>query len=96
MKYFTIILLIMLCFNLNAQDKQDNIWLFGHEPNRPVDFFGGSMIDFNTSPPSIKYFNIFMRLVDCSSICDENGSLLFYTNNCALYDQNHILSLIHI
>lgn len=48
------------------------------------------MIDFNTSPPSIKYFNIFMRLVDCSSICDENGSLLFYTNNCALYDQNHI------
>jgi len=89
MKYLVLFILLNLYSIILAQDKQDNIWLFGHEPNRPFDYFGGSMIDFNTSPPSINYFNIFMRIFDYSSICDENGSLLVYTNNCALYNQKH-------
>lgn len=91
MKYFTIFLFLLLCYSLNAQDKQDNIWLFGHEPNRPVDYFGGSMIDFYAEFPNVQYFNINTRLFDCSSICTNEGALTIYTNNCALFDKNHKL-----
>lgn len=89
MKNFIIFSSFLFCFNLNAQDKQDNIWLFGREPNRPADYFGGSSINFNFNQPQINYINIFMSFQECSIISDSIGNLLFYSNNCALYDKNH-------
>ncbi|MBK9727403.1 MAG: PKD domain-containing protein [Saprospiraceae bacterium] len=91
MKCARVIILVFLLTNIFAQDKQDNIWLFGHGPNRPVDHFGGSMIDFSSEFPYVQYFNINTRLFDCSSICNNLGELCLYTNNCAIFNNNHLV-----
>ncbi|MFZ1255542.1 MAG: PKD domain-containing protein, partial [Saprospiraceae bacterium] len=89
MKYLVLFILLNLNSVILAQDMQDNIWLFGHRPNRPIDYFGGSMIDFKQGYPIVNFFNTSANFFDCSMISDSNGKLLLYTNNCALYNGNH-------
>lgn len=89
MKYSGLFVLLTLCNVILAQDMQDNIWLFGRFPNRPADYFGGSSLDFSSNPPITKYFNLNMSFEECSTISDDLGSLILYTNNCALFDKNH-------
>ncbi len=92
MKYF-LILFIIPFYNVftTAQNDQfrDYLWLFGYDSN-PTDLnFGGTNIDFSTSPPDIYYE---FRPMDFgqtnASICDKGGNLLFYTNGIYVASKN--------
>jgi len=88
-------LLILLCLlplaELTAQ-KHDYTWLFGYDSN-PIDScFGGSDINFNTSPPDIYSTYRYMDITHYNaSICDAEGNLLFYTNGCRIEGPDNLV-----
>ena len=55
------------------------MWLFGH--NAGLDFNSGNPISFSGSQLD--------TLEGCSSIADENGALLFYTDGITVWDSAH-------
>ncbi len=66
--------------------KQDYVWLSGYESGAGIDSFTGKMfgttvLDFNTSPPSVLFDTLKMNF-DFTNIsyCDSDGNLLFYSN----------------
>jgi len=61
--------IIILSLNCFAQ-KQGNIWYFGD----------GIGLDFNQNPPALLTNGKMITNEGCSSIADENGQLLLYTD----------------
>lgn len=65
---------------LYAQNH-DYVWLFGYSSNTIDSTFGGSVINFNSSPPDVYYEFREMRFRQTNvSMCDSLGNLLFYSN----------------
>ncbi len=76
--------LIILPINATAQ-KHDYIWTSGYLFSEPDPNFGGTNIDFNEEPPLIYKVDRNMNFnKTIASICDYEGSLLFYTNGIAI------------
>lgn len=68
--------------------KRDYVWMFGYDNSQP--YFGGTKLNFNSQPTSINYATQSINLsFTNSSICDENGNLLFYTNGMYVANANH-------
>lgn len=65
---------------LVAQNKRFNNWNFGENAS----------ITFSTSPPSYLPGSTLNSIEACSSISDNNGVLLFYTDGVKVYNKNHI------
>lgn len=72
----------MLSFNLSLKAQQGNIWYFGDKAG--LDF--GSQITGDPSP-----LNNSAMIADegCSSISDDNGNLLLYSNGVNVYNRQH-------
>lgn len=80
-----------ITFSQNNQDsKRDYIWLFGYDSNTQDSTFGGTVLDFNYDPVKIsyQYRNMNFRATN-SSISDEEGNLLFYSNGAYIAQGNH-------
>ena len=78
----TLILIISLFFvNPIFSQKEGNIWYFGR--------YAG--LDFNSGSPIALYGSQMNIWEGCSSISDENGALLFYTNGLSVWNKNHAL-----
>lgn len=75
--FFTIILSFFICSIMHAQ--QGNIWYFGENAG----------LNFNTNPPTALTNGQLNTREGCSSICDKNGNLLFYTDGVTVYNRNH-------
>lgn len=97
MKNLAVLLLVLYYHSLGGQ-SQDQIWLFGFASGDQVDSmlladttWGATNFDFSFDPPFIYYDQ--SRIWDFggtnSSMCDENGELLFYTNGQAVYSGDH-------
>lgn len=81
MKNFTQLLLFLLCFNAFAQ-KEANNWYFGNRAG----------IQFQDDGTVIPLSDSSMNTAEgCSSISDEEGNLLFYTDGRNVWDRNHVL-----
>ncbi len=79
---YTFTFLIILSFGITAKSqKHDAVWMLGYSSNPELIYFGGTVIDFNTTPADIyyEYRDMNLRQVN-ASICDTAGNLLFYTN----------------
>ena len=80
---------LLLCFSfcvlINAQQKEDYVWILGDQPG-----FTGLRFDFNKTPfeAEERFFGLDMDQNN-ASICDDNGNLLFYTNGCAVANMDH-------
>ncbi len=69
-------LIISIPVHLMAQEK---IWYFGDKAG----------IDFNTSPPTALSNSLMFAEEGSSSISDQNGNLLFYTDGITVWNRNH-------
>ena len=72
--------MIALPFHLDAQ--RNNIWYFG----------GNSGLNFNNTsaaPPTPLTDGIMAANEGCSSICDEEGRIMFYTDGVTVYNKLH-------
>jgi gliding motility-associated-like protein len=81
------ILIFGLFVSFSVKTQQNNIWYFGLK--------GG--LNFNTVPGSPSPFAIgnssMLANEGCSSVCDDNGQLLFYSNGVTVYNRNHQVML---
>lgn len=77
-KYLLTFFFMFISFSTFAQGEA-NVWYFGF----------GAGIDFNTSPPSALTDGMLSTDEGCSSICDANGNLLFYSNGEIIFNRNH-------
>ena len=71
--------ILSICVFYAYAGKETNIWFFGN----------GAGLDFNSgSPVSITGGQV-NTYEGCSSICDANGNLLFYTDGITVWNRNH-------
>lgn len=79
-RIYFFLLLSLFAIQLSAQDyKRTNVWHFGKDNG----------IDFNTVPPTPLNNGVVNSVESSASICDTNGSLLFYTDNTRIRNKNH-------
>ncbi len=71
-------ILLLLPFSVFCQGEA-NYWYFG----------ANAGVNFNTSPPSPLTNGQLNTSEGCSSISDENGNLLFYTDGRTIWNRNH-------
>jgi gliding motility-associated-like protein len=82
MKKFILWLLVL--FGLNHNNifaQQGNIWYFGN----------GAGVDFNSGSPVALSGSVMSTSEGCTSIDDNNGDLLFYTDGTRVYNSNHVV-----
>ncbi len=90
MKRIIIILLNFFAFTSIFSQKHDEIWLLGYSSNPVNTTFGGTVIDFSTTPPDMYYeFRPMSFSQANASICDTAGNLLFYTNGIYIANVLH-------
>lgn len=77
---FLVLLFSLASINVFSQ-KEYSRWYFGNSAG----------INFNTTPPSVLTDGSMSALEGSSSICDENGNLLFYTDGDSVYNRLHNL-----
>lgn len=93
MKNFAVLLALLVPLYLNAQFKFDYNWILGR-PTPPDDTtgrYGGSLVNFNTTPPQYSKIDILVDMEANASISDSSGNLLFYTDGCSVVNRNHVL-----
>ncbi|HAD14022.1 MAG TPA: hypothetical protein DCF33_16480 [Saprospirales bacterium] len=79
------ILWLSLSASIASAQKFDNIWILGDDNQTFDTTHGGSLLDFNFSPPKSSYhYREHNMYTTNSSICDSTGNLLFYTNGCVI------------
>ncbi len=80
MKKLLFSLFLILSTSLYSQ-KEANVWYFGRNAG----------IDFNTSPPTALTEGKLNTDEGCSTISDENGNLLFYSDGIKVWTARHEL-----
>jgi hypothetical protein len=76
---------------LEAQNKNDYVWLLG-VPNQTTDpYHGGDYIDFSDGNLNATYVNLPLDMWYPNIMSDEQGQLSFYNNGCKIMDANHQL-----
>ncbi|HHM21017.1 MAG TPA: T9SS type A sorting domain-containing protein [Bacteroidetes bacterium] len=89
---FLFVAFATLVFSQPMDDgKRDNIWLFGYDSYSQLPGFGRTVIDFSDlNAPDVYREDRDMDFTQtCSSICDVEGSLLFYTNGIYVANPEH-------
>ncbi len=92
-KFLVSLGILFCCFaqTVIAQNKQDYIWLFGHDSDGSLPGKESYIFDFNSN----NYPSAFANTIPISfrgennSICDKDGNLLFYTNGCHVVGADH-------
>ena len=79
-KQLLLVLFITASISLYSQ-KEANIWYFGRNAG----------VDFSTSPPTALTNSKLNTDEGCSTISDENGNLLFYSDGINVWTKNHEL-----
>ncbi len=76
-------LLAFLNLSLSLKAQRNNIWYFGNYSGLDFNQASGSPL------PALTGNSAMVADEGCSSICDDNGDLLFYTNGVIVYNRNH-------
>jgi hypothetical protein len=80
-RYFSIgIIFFFLCKSSVCQINNTNIWYFGAQAG----------VDFNSGTPVALVNSVMNQYEGCSSIADNSGNLLFYTNGVQVWNINHV------
>ncbi len=83
--------LFMLVSQVLIAQKEDYVWVIGHDYNFDDSMYGRIVIDFKTAPLELNYYigNVNLNMfVSNASISDTTGKLLFYSNGCDIANEN--------
>ncbi|MDN5200039.1 gliding motility-associated C-terminal domain-containing protein [Fulvivirgaceae bacterium BMA10] len=78
-KRLIFISLIIQIAHLAVAQKERAVWYFGN----------GIGLDFNHDPPSVLEGGRIGSPESCASICDDTGTLLFYSNGVSVWNRDH-------
>lgn len=79
MKHVIIFVLLTLLSNNTFAQKEYNTWYFGDRAG----------LTFNTNQPTALTDGVMYTIESSSSICDEQGNLLFYTEGDTVWNKHH-------
>ncbi|MUU77776.1 T9SS type B sorting domain-containing protein [Winogradskyella endarachnes] len=82
MKYLSLVLFFCLSY-VGVSQNEANIWYFGENAG----------LDFNSGIPIALTDGQLSTLEGCSTISDQNGDLLFYSDGVTVWNKNHIVML---
>ena len=96
MKQILVVLLGVVSCNVGLaqiENKQDYVWLFGHDSDLNFDGIESFTFNFNllsSDIPNGERGKIPIWFIgNNASICDKDGNLLFYSNGCEVADSTH-------
>jgi hypothetical protein len=90
MKWVVIFVTLFMADTILCQIKGDYIWIGGIEFTADMAKINGHKMDFNNSDMQPEFQEMKLGFTDNNtSICDDDGKLLFYTNGCAVMNRNH-------
>lgn len=75
------ILLLSLLVNTKVLAQYENVWICG----------SSAALDFNTGGPTALQVPSAGGKETYASVCDKNGTLLFYTDGSFVWDKNHVM-----
>ncbi|HNW71140.1 MAG TPA: gliding motility-associated C-terminal domain-containing protein [Bacteroidales bacterium] len=75
-----IFFLLTLLSTSSFAQKETYIWYFGKHAG----------LDFNQTPPTVLTNGALNQMEGCSSICNQAGQLLFYTDGMTVWNKNHV------
>lgn len=78
MRFLSTILLLLILSSTYAQ-KEANVWYFGNKAG----------LDFNSGSAVVLEDGALDSFEGVSTICDNDGNLLFYTDGMTVYNKNH-------
>lgn len=91
MKYLISVLSIFVTSIASIGQNFDNYWIMGYNSQSSDTTWGGTVLDFNFSPPYIHYQYTDMNFSETNaSMCNTDGNLLFYTNGIYVANSNHV------
>lgn len=89
MKIYLILIIFFSQLSLFSQDKHDFQWVFCYGPNNEEKKFGGSLISFDQNDIKMNYVQLRCELGENVSYSNDQGSLLMYSNGCAIFGSDH-------
>ncbi len=90
MKWIVLFVTLFIADTILSQIKGDYIWIGGIEFTADMANINGHKMDFNNSDMQPEFQEMKLGFTgNNTSICDDNGELLFYTNGCAVMNRNH-------
>lgn len=81
MKNLLLLLSLLLLSNYATSQNHGRFWYFGQNAG----------LDFSTSPPTALNNGQLDTFESCSTISDDLGNLLFYTDGSNVWNANHVL-----
>ncbi|MFL5753347.1 MAG: gliding motility-associated C-terminal domain-containing protein [Bacteroidia bacterium] len=81
LKHYQFLFLSIFWLGISLAQNQQNIWYFGDKAG----------LDFNSGVPVAVTNGQMFANEGCASICDNSGSLLFYTNGVDVWNKNHVI-----
>lgn len=95
-KVISIIYIVLFFYpNLGiTQIKHDYQWIIGYDTTVSKQYGEGILLNFNTNPVNVsllKTINNFSMEGSNTSMSDENGKLLFYSNGCSILDASGMI-----
>ena len=94
MKKIILTFLIILGFVAltSAQVKHDYNWIVGYDATSSTPEGEGTIIDFINSPFTIDFLPLEINMGSTNTtISNEEGEILFYSNGCSIYNADHML-----
>ncbi|MDX1913456.1 MAG: hypothetical protein SFV22_18315, partial [Saprospiraceae bacterium] len=83
MKRTTLHIFLSVLPLLSFAQKHDYVWIVGDNNSLTDSTRGGSVINFDSSPPNVYYnYRELNMFSSNSSVCNINGILQFYSNGC--------------
>ncbi|MFT3794315.1 T9SS type B sorting domain-containing protein [Flavobacterium sp.] len=76
---FRMVLLVLLGFSVAAHAQHDHLWYFGNRAG----------LDFVSGVPTALTDSQLNSMEGTSTVCDQTGQLLFYTNGIRVMNRNH-------
>lgn len=78
-KYYLLIIALVLSISTGNAQKQNSIWYFGE----------GAGLDFRSGSPRVLTDSKIFTWEGCDVICDEFGNLLFYSDGVSVWNRKH-------
>jgi Secretion system C-terminal sorting domain len=88
--FMLLTLLLPIC--ANAQSLRDQQWVLGRDLNNLDPKGDAIVVDFSNGTPVFTHVSTAVQFSmegSNSSICDNSGNLLFYTNGCKIMNRKH-------
>ena len=86
----TLITILLLGSHLAAQNKHGDKWLLGYGANKYLPTNGTFITDFSLDGPELiplSYDSVFNYPIVRSTFCSDDGTLLYTTSGCRLYNR---------